>query len=171
MKQIIGFAGFGLACLNGLFSILALALNVWMESDHENQDGGYASYGLFKYCGKFSQGYVCNEIPPVGQVLAARGFVALGMILMLGAAVTAGVRVFFLKDKNILYLVTVGLSIAAGFCLLIGFATYVSFFGHYVSTGSFRYGGGFALCVIAWLFSWIQAGVFFVHGRMPDSPA
>ncbi|KAH3704791.1 uncharacterized protein LOC127861045 [Dreissena polymorpha] len=167
MKQIIGFAGFGLACLNSLFSILALALKVWME-----KGDGYESrtYGLWKSCYETPQVSKCDDIPPVAQVLVFRGFVAVGMVLMFGAAVTAGLRVFLMKDRRILYLATVGLSSAAGFCLLIGFAAYASYSGDLIDIG-FTYVGGFGLCVVAWLFSWIQAGIFFVHGRLPESPA
>ncbi|XP_052254636.1 uncharacterized protein LOC127860554 [Dreissena polymorpha] len=175
MKQNIAFAGFGLSCLNALFSILALALNAWIE--YSDDDGRYQSSGLWKSCTGYRSVFRCVEILPVlpvgkhGQILAVRAFVAMGMLLMLGAAVTAGVRVFLMKDKRIIYLATVGLSIAAGFCLLVGFATYASEFGESVTLGRSKYAAGFALCVVAWLFSWVQAGMFFVHGRMPDSPA
>lgn len=44
IKQVVGFAGVGLACLNVLFALLALALDTWIVQCSRG------NFGLWKAC-------------------------------------------------------------------------------------------------------------------------
>ncbi|KAH3704851.1 uncharacterized protein LOC127859916 [Dreissena polymorpha] len=103
-----------------------------------------------------------------GSMKATRVFVILGFFATVCAAVTAGLRVFKMKDKQNMFYATIGLSFVAGLCLLIGFAIFAYETRLDVKLEGMNYGAGFALCVVAWLFSWIHAGLIVVHGRLPD---
>ncbi|XP_052254289.1 epithelial membrane protein 1-like [Dreissena polymorpha] len=144
-KQIISFLMIGLAGIDVLFCILALALNTWLDYY------GFSS-GLWKVCivGQ------CVSIDDFGVIEGwlneVRVFAFLGLFWMIITTVAAVLRTFLLKDKIIILYLIIGLSAVSGLCMMIAFAVYTNNTTH-------KYGAGFALCILAWILGWTVAGL------------
>ncbi|XP_052803324.1 uncharacterized protein LOC128233609 [Mya arenaria] len=152
LKQILGFVGVGLAGLNVLFCVLALALDSWI-------DEVFLDVGLWK-------GWTVTA----DWLHATRAMVFLGLFCMIGALVTAILYVFVKKDDKMFLFITIGLSGIAGLFMMIGFAI----FADETSYLPYDYGAGFALCVIGWLLAWGVAGLFafmFILSRGSSAPS
>ncbi|KAH3704822.1 uncharacterized protein LOC127861146 [Dreissena polymorpha] len=155
-KQILSFAVIGIAVLNVLFCILALALPDW-------HDGPFSSFGLWRVC-SFS---LCASFPADVEdwMKAVRAFAFLGLFAMIGATVTFVLQTFIMKDKPVFAYLTIGLSAACGCFEIIAFAI----FADRVKVDD--YGAGFALCITAWPLAWIVAGLCFLIMRLNKNVA
>ena len=118
-------------------------------------------FGLWRYCQSYAGTLTCVSTGDIssldGELTGTQAVECISFILFVAAAICLTIRMFALKDKDILILVALGLCIAAGVFALIG----VVIFG---INEQFKDNLGFSLafCVIGGIAGFIAGGVLAV---------
>ncbi|XP_071143568.1 lens fiber membrane intrinsic protein-like [Mytilus edulis] len=134
----------------------------------EKKDGGtIAHIGLWKYCAPAEGGLVemCVDMTDApsynSQYKAAQALECLALLAFVAAVVCAFLKVFVLKEKRMMFVVTGFLNLISGITALIGVIVFATF-----SYDDFKFDGSmfhysFGLCIVGGI-GGIFSGIVFI---------